>query len=69
MGEDAQRFRRRARQCRELAPRARDEQIRLYLIEVACDLEAEADKVDGLEAEMLEREAARREKGDAEPLG
>jgi hypothetical protein len=64
VGEVSERFRKRARECRELALRARDEQIRLHLIEVAGDLEIEAAKLD----EEDQEEAARRKLGDAEPL-
>lgn len=46
MSDDAERFRRRARQCRELAVRARDDEIRLFLLEVAGELTAEADSLD-----------------------
>ena len=46
MTEDAARFRRRARQCRDLAERARDEYSRSTLSQMAVELEDEADKID-----------------------
>jgi hypothetical protein len=55
MGDDAERFRRRARECRELAERAHGGEWRDRLIEIADELEAEADKADA------DEEAARRE--------
>lgn len=64
MGVDSERFRRRARECRDLSIRARDPDIRLFLIQVAQDLEGEAARIDLDEKE----EAARDKQGDAEPL-
>jgi len=49
MVEVADRFRRRAQQCRELAERARDDYSRRTLTDMAAELEAEADKVDAEE--------------------
>lgn len=51
MAEDAAGFRRRAEQCRELAARARDEYSRSTLMRMALELEAEADRIDGQEAD------------------
>lgn len=45
MGEDAARFRKRAKECRDRAERA-DYVLREFLLEVANDLEAEADMID-----------------------
>ena len=53
MGADAERFRNRARECRELARRARDESSRKTLTQMAGELEAEADELD--KAEKNER--------------
>jgi hypothetical protein len=50
MAEDAERFRSRARHCRELAETARDEAARGQLVELAHDLEDEADKIEAEEA-------------------
>jgi hypothetical protein len=49
MGDDAERFRRRARECRELAERAYGREWRGKLIEIADELDAEADKTDAEE--------------------
>ena len=46
MGEDAERFRHRAKECRELARRAHDEYSRETLTEMAAELEAEADELE-----------------------
>ena len=46
MGEDSERFRERARQCRELAPLARDDQVREELLRLADELDEEADAID-----------------------
>ena len=46
MGEDAKRFRVRAKQCRELAKIARDEQSHKTLSEMANELETEADALE-----------------------
>lgn len=45
MGEVADRFRSRAKQCRELAVAARDDHSRRTLSQMADELEAEADKI------------------------
>jgi vacuolar-type H+-ATPase subunit H len=45
MSDDAERFRMRARECRELAPKARVEEVRRYLSSLADELEEEADKI------------------------
>jgi len=45
MGEDSQSFRQRARECRERAERA-DYALREFLLEVAHDLEVEADVIE-----------------------
>jgi len=52
MSEDADRFRRRAAQCRRLAENARDEADRKQLREMADELAAEADKIDADDAEV-----------------
>jgi hypothetical protein len=49
MAEDADRFRRRAQQCRELAKLARDDHSRRTLSNMAAELEAEADKIEAEE--------------------
>ena len=46
MGEYSERFRQRARQCRELAPLARDDQVREDLLRLANELDEEADAID-----------------------
>jgi hypothetical protein len=46
MGEDAKRFRLRARQGRELAAVAKDDLSRQTLTEMAAELEAEADMIE-----------------------
>ena len=46
MCDEADRFRRRAKQCRELAKDARDEESRHTLSDMAEDLDAEADIID-----------------------
>jgi hypothetical protein len=43
---DSERFRVRAKQCRDLAAGARDEVSRLELSEMARELEEEADRID-----------------------
>ena len=53
MGEDSDRFRRRARQCRDLALRARDPEVRLELIQIAGELEEEAARIDAEERDKL----------------
>lgn len=51
MSEDSNRFRIRARECRELVPRAQDPVIREMLKTVAIELEEAADEMDAEEAE------------------
>ena len=51
MGEDSEHFRKRARECRDLALRARDPEIRDMLVQLAGELEAEADSLDPPETE------------------
>ena len=46
MPDEAARFRSKARQCRDLAIRARDEEDRLQLIQIARDMDDEADKIE-----------------------
>jgi hypothetical protein len=46
MGEDSERFRERARQCREMAPLARDDHVREELLRLAEELDEEADAID-----------------------
>lgn len=46
MGDDAARFRKRARECRELAQDESDRDMRRSLLTVAKDLEKEADEID-----------------------
>lgn len=50
MGEDATRFRKRARECCEMAAQARDEEWRWWLLALAEDLESEADRDDAEES-------------------
>lgn len=45
MGEDSDRFRKRAKECRERAELA-DYVFREFLLQVASDLEAEADTIE-----------------------
>ena len=52
MGEDSDRFRKRALECREVAERARTPEARDALLRVADDLEAEADRIDAEEARV-----------------
>jgi hypothetical protein len=47
MADTAQRFRSRANDCAELAQNARDPLDKRMLIEIADELHAEADKIDG----------------------
>jgi hypothetical protein len=54
MSEEAARFRYQARQCRDLAIHAREEEDRLQLIQLARDMVDEADKI-----EAEQRESAR----------
>lgn len=51
MGEAADRFRLRAKQCRELAAAARDDHSRRTLSQMASELDAEADIIDAEEAD------------------
>lgn len=51
MGDVADRFRKRARECRELAAQARTEQWRQSLLTLAQDLDDEAANVDAEENE------------------
>ena len=46
MGEEAERFRKRANECRRLAGDARDEETRAQLAQMATELDEEADKID-----------------------
>ena len=48
--EDAQRFRERAAECRELAAKCRTTETHDLLLMVAADLEEEADKIEAQEA-------------------
>lgn len=50
MSEDAERFRMRARQCRELAELAKDDYSRGTLTQMALELDEEADLLEGEEA-------------------
>lgn len=50
MGENASGFRERARQCRDLAANARDEESRRTLNRMADELEEEAGKLDAGES-------------------
>lgn len=50
MSEDAERFRMRARECRELASKARVEEVRKHLLSLADELDEEAGKIDSDEA-------------------
>ena len=47
MGEDAQRFQQRAKECRRIAAEAKDEDWRESLLDLAADLESEAASIDG----------------------
>ena len=49
MGDDASRFRKRARECRDMAVEAGGEDWRETLLALARDLEDEADKIDAEE--------------------
>ncbi|HEY4070047.1 MAG TPA: hypothetical protein VGM04_00630 [Sphingomicrobium sp.] len=49
IGEEAERFRLRARQCRELAAVARDHISRDELAQMAIELDMEADRIDAEE--------------------
>ena len=50
MGDDAKRFHDRARDCLNVAKRARHQADRIILEEMAAELEAEAKKIDAEEA-------------------
>jgi hypothetical protein len=52
MSEDAQRFRKRAADCRRLAATARSDFDRQTLEEMAVELDAEADKIESDEATL-----------------
>lgn len=49
MSEDLERFRFRAKQCRELARLARDDYSRQTLTQLGVELDEEADKIDAEE--------------------
>jgi hypothetical protein len=49
MSEDSERFRLRAKQCRELAAIARDDYSRDTLAQMAVELDQEADRIDAEE--------------------
>ena len=49
MSEEGDRFRKRARECRDLAPKARVPEVREQLLRLADELEEEADKADAEE--------------------
>jgi hypothetical protein len=51
MGDEAERFRFRAKECRELAKGARDSAARQELLTVAGELEADADRIGAEEGE------------------
>jgi hypothetical protein len=59
MGEESDRFRSRAKQCRELAKDARDNQSRRTLNDMAEDLDAEAGKIEEEEAEAKSKTSTR----------
>ena len=46
MGDDADRFRKRAEECRRIAANAKDEEWRKSLLDLARDLDEEADRID-----------------------
>jgi hypothetical protein len=50
MSAESDRFRKRATQCRALAEDARDEDSRHTLIDMAVDLDSEADNIDAEDA-------------------
>jgi hypothetical protein len=54
MSEDAERFHRRARECRNLVPRATDLDIRDLLARLANELDAEAKHIDDEEKRGLD---------------
>jgi hypothetical protein len=54
MEEDADRFRRRARECRDLAEQANGPEWRETLLQIAKDLEHEADQLDAQGSEGSE---------------
>lgn len=49
MSDDAERFRRRARECRELSAKARVDEVRQELLRLAGELEEEADLIEAEE--------------------
>jgi hypothetical protein len=49
MADEADRFRLRAKECRDLAKAARDDTARQDLLTIAGELEAEADRIDAEE--------------------
>jgi hypothetical protein len=51
MGDEADRFRFRAKECRDLAKAARDGVTRQELLTIADELEAEADRIDAEEGD------------------
>jgi hypothetical protein len=53
MGKDAERFRTRARECRDLSRNARPDEVRRQLLQLADELDVEAELIDA------EEEAAR----------
>ena len=53
MSDESDRFRMRARQCRELAAVARDDHSRQTLTQMATELDAEADQIDADEAPKM----------------
>ena len=56
MSHEADRFRSRAKQCRQLAQDARDEESRKTLDAMAEDLDGEADQIDAMDAAKEGRE-------------
>jgi hypothetical protein len=62
MANDAEHFRRRARECRQLAAEAPNPQWRDKLIEIADDLDAESDRIE-------QEQAARRSERPSDPGG
>lgn len=57
MSEDSDRFRRRARECRDLAEQASSAEWRKSLLQIAQDLEYEADRLDSEGSEDGESDA------------
>ena len=56
MGDEAEGFRRRARECREIAERANDGEWRRMLVSIAEELDEEADRIDADDARKGEQE-------------